>query len=56
MATLPDMAKRVLFVTGFADHDDIREFLLRTIRPFFKKPVELTELVKVVRKVAEGRA
>jgi two-component system NtrC family sensor kinase len=53
-STLPDMARRVIFVTGWAGRDDIKKFLEETGRPFLAKPVDFKTLVATVRRVAEG--
>ena len=49
-ADFPDLAKRVVFVTGMAD-DETREFLERTGQPFLQKPVDAAHLVTAVRKM-----
>jgi DNA-binding response OmpR family regulator len=53
-ASLPEMARRVIFVTGWAGREDIKELLTRTGRPLLVKPVDLKTLVETVRRVAEG--
>lgn len=55
-ASLPEMARRVIFVTGWAGREDIKEFLTKTGRPFLAKPVDFKTLVATVRRVAEGSA
>lgn len=55
-ATLPEMARRVIFVTGWAARDEVKQFLEQTGRPFLAKPVDLKTLVGTVRRVAEGPA
>ncbi|MBI4421771.1 MAG: response regulator [Gemmatimonadetes bacterium] len=48
----PATAARVVFVTAFAEDSQIREFLDQTGQPVLGKPVEISELVEVVRRVA----
>ena len=55
-AANPDMARRMIFVTGWAGREDIKEFLAKSGRPFLAKPVDLKTLVETVRRVAEGPA
>lgn len=49
----PQMAQRVLFATGWGEHDEVGPFLKQTGRPVLHKPVDLKELVQTVRGVAE---
>jgi hypothetical protein len=49
----PDLARRVIFATGWAEHDEVGPFLERTGRPVLRKPVDLGDLVRTVRQVAE---
>jgi len=49
----PQMAQRVLFATGWTEHDEVGPFLKQTGRPVLRKPVDLKELVTTVRGVAE---
>jgi CheY-like chemotaxis protein len=49
----PQMAQRVVFATGWADQDEVAGFLKRTGRPVLRKPVDLKQLVKTVRSVAD---
>lgn len=51
-AGIPDMADRVIFVTGWADREDLARFLSQTGRPFLRKPVDLKDLVVAVQTVA----
>lgn len=51
-AGIPDMADRVIFVTGWVDRQDLAQFLSQTGRPFLQKPVDLKDLVAAVRTVA----
>ncbi len=50
-ADFPDMAKKVLFVTGMAGDSDTRYFLEQTGQPFLRKPVDAKQLVEAVRKM-----
>ncbi len=52
----PQMAERVVFATGWTEHDEVGLFLERTGRPVLRKPVDLQLLVETVRRVAEGRS
>jgi DNA-binding response OmpR family regulator len=52
-ADYPDMAARMLFVTGMANDPETRRFLDRTGRPVIAKPFELAQLLDTVRSVAE---
>jgi DNA-binding response OmpR family regulator len=52
-AEYPEMAARVLFVTGMAQDPETRKFLDRTGQPVVAKPFEVTELLHAVRLVAE---
>ncbi len=52
----PDMAERVVFVTGMAYDPETRRFLDATGRPVIAKPFELPELVRVVKSVVEHAA
>ena len=49
----PALAQRVVFATGWAEHDEVGPFLERTGRPVLHKPVDFKELVAAVRGVAE---
>lgn len=49
----PQMASRVVFVSGFVDQHDTHEFLVRTGQPFLSKPSTREELVDVVRQMIE---
>ena len=44
----PDMASRVVFVTGLADEPKTRKFLEQTGQPFLGKPTQDDELVTAV--------
>jgi CheY-like chemotaxis protein len=54
-ATMPAMAERVLFVTGWANDPASRNLLTHTGRPFLAKPVEAKDLIEAVRRIAEGK-
>lgn len=49
----PEMAKRVIFITGFAGHEEVAAFLKASARPVLRKPVESKTLIAEVRKIAE---
>ncbi|MBI2403177.1 MAG: response regulator [Gemmatimonadetes bacterium] len=51
----PQMAQRVVFATGWGEHDEVGPFLRNSGRPVLHKPVDLKELVATVRGVAEQR-
>ncbi len=51
----PDMASRVVFVTGHADEPETREFLEQTGQPFLGKPTQNGELVAAIRRRVERR-
>ncbi len=53
--TLPTMASRVVFVTGWAGDESTRRFLEETGQPFLRKAVEVAELVNAVQEIAEKR-
>jgi CheY-like chemotaxis protein len=48
----PDMARRIVFVTGWAHDPRIQEFLSQTGQPCLPKPFEAGDLVSAVQKVA----
>ncbi len=50
-ADFPDLAKRVVFVTGMAGDSDTRDFLEQTGQPVLKKPVDANQLVEAVRRM-----
>jgi len=52
---LPQMASRVVFVTGHADEPDTRKFLKQTGQPFLGKPTPASELVDAVRQIIQRR-
>ncbi len=49
----PQMASRVVFVSGFVDEPDIHEFLVRAGQPFLSTPWTTEELVDVVSQMIE---
>ena len=49
----PALIRRVVFATGWAEHDEVGLFLERSGRPVLHKPVDLARLVDVVRRVAD---
>ncbi len=51
----PDMASRVVFVTGHADEPETRRFLEQTGQPFLGKPTQDDELVAAVRRIIQRR-
>ena len=53
----PQMARRVVFLSGFIDQHDTHEFLVRTGQPFLAKPSTEEELVDIVSRIIErGRS
>jgi CheY-like chemotaxis protein len=52
----PALARRVVFATGWVEHDEVGPFLKRSGRPVLSKPVDLAELAEVVRRVADQPA
>ena len=51
----PAMAKRVIFVTGSVDDEEVLRFLQETGRPYLGKPASAAELIKVVRRTADAK-
>lgn len=49
----PQLKERVVFVTAWASDPDIREFAERERCPLLGKPVDMDELIRTVRRVAE---
>lgn len=47
----PEMAGRLLFVTGYAEDPRVREFIDATRQPVLEKPVELPALVEAVQRI-----
>ncbi len=54
-ADFPDLAKKVVFVTGMAGDSDTRDFLEQTGQPVLKKPVDANQLVEAVRRMTGER-
>ncbi len=54
-ASRPDLAQRLVFVTGFGDDPEIRAALEQAGRPVLWKPFEVQALVNLVRHLAEQR-
>ena len=52
----PALARRVVFATGWADHDEVGPFLERSGQPVLRKPVDFKDLVTIVQRVADQRA
>lgn len=48
----PDVADRIVFVTGWARDPKTRRLLDHTGQPLLEKPVELNDLIKHVRRIA----
>jgi CheY-like chemotaxis protein len=48
----PDLTKRVVFVTGWAQDQSVSEFLQQTGQPCLAKPFEAAELIAAVQRVA----
>lgn len=48
----PDLARRVLFVSAWTSEPVVRAFLESSGRPFLEKPFELTDFIKMVRRIA----
>jgi CheY-like chemotaxis protein len=45
----PELARRVIFVSAWADEPEVREFLDRTKRPVVAKPFEVPALMEQIR-------
>ncbi len=52
-AEYPEMAARVVFVSGWVQDEKIRGLLEYTGQPFLQKPVDVGELVRVVRQTVD---
>ena len=50
---LPQMASRVVFITGLVDEAATREFLEQTGQPFLGKPAEAEDLAEAVERVTQ---
>lgn len=48
----PDLARRVIFVSGIAYDPAVKEFLESTGQPYFGKPYDAAALIETVRRVA----
>lgn len=48
----PDLTRRVIFVSAWADQPEVQDFLGRTNRPVVAKPFEMPALVNQIRAVA----
>ena len=49
----PEMASHVAFVTGWQDDEKVTRLLEYTGQPYLNKPVELDDLINLVRQVAD---
>ncbi len=54
-AEFPHIASRVVFVTAWAGDEDTHRFLEQTGQPVLQKPVEVGNLLGIVRQMAEGK-
>jgi DNA-binding response OmpR family regulator len=52
-AVHPEMAARVLFVTGWGNDPKVRKLIEHTGRPMLAKPVEANELIASVREIGK---
>ena len=50
--THPELAERVVFVTGWIGDKNTRNLLAHTTRPVLRKPVEVYDLINAVRAVS----
>ena len=50
---LPQMASRVVFVSGYIDQHETHEFLVRTGQPFLSKPASADQMVDIVGQMIE---
>jgi two-component system NtrC family sensor kinase len=50
-ALAPAVARRIVFVTAWADDPSIRTFLQRTGQPVLQKPFEIRDLIQAVREL-----
>ncbi len=51
--TYPQMAPRVVFVSGWVEDEKVKRLLEYTGQPFLQKPVDFGELVRVVRQTVD---
>lgn len=49
--TFPHLAARVIFVSAYADDPEMRDYLLKTGQPFFRKPYDVTALLETVQQI-----
>ena len=49
----PEMASRVVFVSGWVEDEKIKRLLEYTGQPFLQKPVDFGELVRVIRQTVD---
>lgn len=49
----PEMASRVVFVSGWVEDEKVKGLLEYTGQPFLQKPVDFGELVRVVREAVD---
>jgi len=52
----PDLAERVVFVTGWISDKNTRNLLAHTTRPVLRKPVEVYDLINAVRALSTPSA
>lgn len=51
-ARLPEVARRVMFVSAWFDDPDVQAFLGRTGRPVLRKPFEIHDFIRTVKEIA----
>ncbi len=49
----PEMASRVVFVSGWVEDEKVKGLLEYTGQPFLQKPVDFGELVRVIRQTVD---
>ena len=49
----PALARRLVFATGWMEHDEVGPFLEQSGRPVLRKLVDFQQLVDVVRRIAD---
>jgi len=52
-ASHPEMAARVIFVTGWGSDPKVQKLIAHTGRPMLTKPVEATDLIAAVREIGK---
>lgn len=52
--TYPEMARRTVFVTGFASDETTKTFLEETGQPYLAKPFEATDLLAAIERVSRS--